>query len=305
MSGKQTNAFKTNETVQNAIKNLQKAANDETIHAPQAIQILSESLNQEVITKDKHLEVIKAKNDKINQLAADNTELLEIQQVQNKFFHGMDETLLNIEETNEELRENLPRYKTPNLVAAINQVTREVRNIEKNLTVGEGRYAFKAVSDKDVKFQIGQAMERAGLAIVPKSIKPTANLERWEENFNGNTKLKQQVFTEVKTKYLLLHESGQKIEVSGYGHGIDSMDKSAGKATTYALKYALLYLFMVPTGTFDDADKTQPQQPQQPKQTLTEDQFQKALTAIGNGKYTREKLKSDYKLSESQLKQLK
>jgi hypothetical protein len=65
---------------------------------------------------------------------------------------------------------------------------------------------------------------------------------------------KQSVFTSVKTKYLLLHESGESIEISGYGHGVDSQDKAAGKATTYALKYALLYTFLVPTGKIDDAD---------------------------------------------------
>ena len=42
----------------------------------------------------------------------------------------------------------------------------------------------------------------------------------------------------------------------GYGHGIDSQDKAPGKATTYALKYALLYTFMVATGKIDDADST-------------------------------------------------
>jgi hypothetical protein len=37
---------------------------------------------------------------------------------------------------------------------------------------------------------------------------------------------------------------------------VDTQDKSAGKATTYALKNALLYTFLVPTGTIDDADVT-------------------------------------------------
>jgi hypothetical protein len=37
-------------------------------------------------------------------------------------------------------------------------------------------------------------------------------------------------------------------------YGVDSQDKGAGKATTYALKYALLYSFLVPTGDIDDTD---------------------------------------------------
>lgn len=196
-------------------------------------------------------------------------------------------------------------YKTPNLVRAINQVTKEVRNIEKNTQVGEGRFAFNAVSDKDVKFQIGQAMERAGLAIVPIGIEPTTTVNTWEETFNGNVKRKREVFTEVRTKYALIHESGEQIEVAGYGHGVDSMDKSAGKSTTYALKYALLYLFMVPTGKIDDAENTKPQAQTKRKQTLNDAQFQKALEAIDAGKYTEDALKADYALNEAQLEKLK
>ena len=207
-----------------------------------------------------------------------------------------------------------PVLKTPNLVAAINQVTREVRNIEKNSTVGVGQNAFNAVSDKDVKFNVGQAMERAGLAIIPISIDPIINFERWEVSEQWGTqpakmKRKKEIFTEVKTKYLLMHESGQSVELAGYGQGVDTMDKGAGKATTYALKYALLYLFMIPTGKIDDADKTQPQKegdqaPQKSKQTLNDGQFLKAIAAIEGDTYTKDELRADYLLTEAQEKKL-
>ena len=199
---------------------------------------------------------------------------------------------------------DLPAYKTPNLVAAILQVMDQVKNIEKNSTVGVGQNAFNAVSDKDVKFKVGQAMTNAGLVVVPISVEPTAHVERFPDPYNEK-KRKKEVFTEVKTKYLLMHESGEKIEFAGYGQGVDSQDKSAGKATTYALKYALLYLFMIPTGTIADADKTQPGKPQEKKQTLNADQFQKALDAIEKGDYTKEKLQSDYALSADQIEKVK
>lgn len=148
-----------------------------------------------------------------------------------------------------------------NLYAAIINVMKSVKGIDKTLNVGTGNSAYKGVADKEVKQIIGKVMEDNGLAILPISIDPKTTIERWEETTQyGNnppvTKVKQSVFTEVKTKYLLIHESGESIEIEGYGHGIDSQDKSAGKATTYALKYALLYAFMVPTGKIDDADNT-------------------------------------------------
>jgi len=141
-----------------------------------------------------------------------------------------------------------------NLAKAIINVIKSVKNIEKNLTVGEGRNSYKGVGDADVKNIIGKAMADNGLCILPISVEPTVKVERWETQYNGQPVIKQQVFTEAKTKYLLLHESGESQVIEGYGHGVDSQDKSAGKATTYALKYALLYSFLVPTGDIDDSD---------------------------------------------------
>jgi hypothetical protein len=134
--------------------------------------------------------------------------------------------------------------------------------IKKNSTVGTGSYAYKGVSDMDVKNAIGTAMSENGLSMIPIEITPILKVESW----TAGDKIKNQIFCEVKTKYLLIHgESGQNITVEGYGHGIDSADKAAGKATTYALKYALLYTFMVPTGDIDDTDSTHSEeQPQKP-----------------------------------------
>jgi hypothetical protein len=146
------------------------------------------------------------------------------------------------------------------ITKAIIAVMKEVKGIDKSMTVGTGNNAYKGVSDKDVKNEIGKAMEKHGLAIVPINVTPTLRIDRWEENGQYGNKQKQQAFSEVITKYLLLHDSGEWIELSGYGHGTDTQDKAAGKATTYALKYTLLYTFMVPTGKIDDAETTHSQE---------------------------------------------
>lgn len=65
-----------------------------------------------------------------------------------------------------------------------------------------------------------------------------------------------------------MHTSGEYLTISGYGHGVDTQDKGAGKATTYALKYALLYTFLVPTGKIDDTDKDHSEDKEVPKTTL-------------------------------------
>jgi len=181
--------------------------------------------------------------------------------------------------------------KKTELYKAIAGVMADVKNIDKSMTVGEGRNSYKGVSDKDVKLVIGQAMQKHGLIMIPKSYETNLNIERWEENSQYGNKQKQSVFIEAKCVYSLIHvETGQEVEIPAYGHGIDSQDKAAGKATTYAMKYALLYSFLVPTGSIDDADKEHsdskevPKAPQaKAKPAITSDRFAKALEAIQGG----------------------
>jgi hypothetical protein len=188
-----------------------------------------------------------------------------------------------------------------NISKAILQVMNEVKSIDKAMTVGMGNYAYKGVADKDVKLVIGQAMQKAGLVILPTSIEPNIQIDRWEEN----GKQKQSVMTEVRTKYLLLHESGESIEISGYGHGIDSQDKAAGKATTYALKYALLYAFLVPTGNIDDTDNQHSEEKPTPpeKPWLNKQDFDKARDFLAKGGNI-EVIKKKYRISKEMMDNL-
>ena len=148
-----------------------------------------------------------------------------------------------------------------NLTKAVIAVMKAVKGIEKNSSIGYGRNAYKGVSDKDVKEVYSKAMAANGLCILPIDIEEDTTVERWKEG----DKTKQSVFCRVKTKYLLCHTSGETQEISGIGHGVDSQDKAAGKATTYAMKYALLYTFMTPTGDIDDADETHSEEIKTPK----------------------------------------
>jgi len=146
-----------------------------------------------------------------------------------------------------------------NIYDAMICVMKEVKNIEKSMTIGVGQNSYKGISDKDVKQKIGEAMAKNNLVCFPIKIEPTTRLERWEEidNYSKTMKTKQSVFTEVLVTYKIVHSlTSENIEIQGFGYGIDAQDKGAGKATTYALKNALLYTFLVPTGTIEDTDKT-------------------------------------------------
>lgn len=147
-----------------------------------------------------------------------------------------------------------------NLAKAVLAVMKEVKGIDKTMTVGNGSMSYKGVPDQEVKKVLGESMAKNGLCVLPIGIEEITQIDRWEEIDQYSketpkaTKQKQSIFTKVTTKYLLLHESGESQVLVGYGHGIDSQDKGAGKATTYALKYAMLYTFFVPTGKIDDSD---------------------------------------------------
>jgi hypothetical protein len=172
-----------------------------------------------------------------------------------------------------------------NLIKAVLSVMEDVKGIDKTMNVGTGNSSYKGVSDKEVKKVIGSSMKKHGLVILPIGIDPKTTIERWEESSQYGNKVKQSVFTEIVTKYLLCHESGESIELTGYGHGTDSQDKTAGKATTYALKYTLLYTFLVPTGTIDDTDNNHPNDTKIiNKPTLTQNIYDKMVEAVDQGK---------------------
>ena len=192
-----------------------------------------------------------------------------------------------------------------NIYDAMICVMKEVKNIEKSMTIGTGNNSYKGISDKDVKQKIGEAMAKNNLVCFPIKIEPTTKIERWEEmdSYSKTMKTKQSVFTEVLVTYKIIYAlSGEHIEIQGFGYGIDAQDKGAGKATTYALKNALLYTFLVPTGTIEDTDKTHSDDIKVipiAKEILQagSTNFIRCVDALKEGKGTLEQIKSKYNVS--------
>jgi hypothetical protein len=192
-----------------------------------------------------------------------------------------------------------------NIYDAMICVMKEVKNIEKSMTIGTGNNSYKGISDKDVKQKIGEAMAKNNLVCFPIKIEPTTKIERWEEmdSYSKTMKTKQSVFTEVLVTYKIIYAlSGEHIEIQGFGYGIDAQDKGAGKATTYALKNVLLYTFLVPTGTIEDTDKTHSDDIKvMPivKEVLQvgSSNFIRCVDALKEGKGTIEQIKAKYNVS--------
>jgi len=151
-----------------------------------------------------------------------------------------------------------------NLAKAVIAVMKEVKGMEKNSQVGSGNYGYNGTKDQDVKEVFNEALSKNGLCILPIDIQEQTERDTWDDN----GRRKQSILTKVVVKYLLLHESGESQELSGYGHGVDNQDKGAGKATTYALKNCLLYTFLTPVGKIDDSETTHSNDIETPKSSV-------------------------------------
>jgi hypothetical protein len=211
--------------------------------------------------------------------------------------------------THKKQNKQFNNYEMKNLAKAVLAVMNEVKGIDKSMNVGTGQMSYKGVPDQEVKKIVGQAMQKNGLVLIPTSIDPKTQINEWDETTQYGVKRKQSVFTEVITKYILIHESGESIEVCGYGHGVDSQDKGAGKATTYALKYAMLYTFLIPTGKIDDSDsihseeipvKQKAQTPINNKGKIDNDRFANAIKEIESGNYTAAAMRATFDLTVNQ-----
>jgi len=180
---------------------------------------------------------------------------------------------------------------------AIGKVMEDVQWVWKSLTVWSWNNSYKWVSDKDVKEIIRESMIKNWLSILPVWVTPKIQVDRWEEvdSWSKETpkamKTKQSIFTEVETKYILLHTSWESIEVAGYGQGVDTQDKWAGKATTYALKNVLLNMFLVPT--WIDTDTTHSDDLPVPQKQVSKKYFnyEDLIETIDAGNVTAEEIK--------------
>lgn len=147
-----------------------------------------------------------------------------------------------------------------NLFQKIQAVSNEIKNIEKNMVVGVGKAAYKAVSDYDVTLEVKEAETKYGIASIPikqelvkseivKSIKIDNGTQREVINYVDIVKMTLRVID--------LDNPSDYIDVESFGRGLDTGDKGFGKASTYARKYALLNLYKIATGEDPDKDKSE------------------------------------------------
>ena len=149
--------------------------------------------------------------------------------------------------------------KAMNIYEKIQAVSNEVRNVEKNLVVGTGNSAYKAVGDLDVVMKVKEAETKFRVVSIPvRQELVKSEIVRVIGN-NGYEKLTYSDIVKMTVKIVNLDNTSETIEVESFGRGLDAGDKGFGKASTYARKYALLNAYKIATGEDPDANKSEQQ----------------------------------------------
>lgn len=135
----------------------------------------------------------------------------------------------------------------------IQSISNEIRGIEKDMTVGEGYNAYKAVSDMSVILRVKEAEAKYGLLSIPcKQELVDSKIVDNTSNLGCNAGVVYVDTIKMTTKIIDLDNPSDFIEIESYGRGVDSSDKGFGKASTYARKYALLNAYKIATGADPD-----------------------------------------------------
>lgn len=146
-----------------------------------------------------------------------------------------------------------------NIYEKIQSVSEVVRNVEKNLVVGTGNSAYKAVSDQDVLFKVKEAEKMFRLVSIPvRQELVKSEIVRTIAN-GGYEKINYVDIVKMTVRIINIDKPDEYIEVESFGRGLDAGDKGFGKASTYARKYALLNAYKIATGEDPDQNKSEQQ----------------------------------------------
>lgn len=148
-----------------------------------------------------------------------------------------------------------------NLYKKIQLVSNDIKNIEKNMTVGKGNYSYKAVQDIDVVLEVKKAESDHGIVSIPikQELIKSETIKTMKEN--GSEGITFMDIVKMTLRIVDIDKPSDFIDIESFGRGLDPGDKGFGKASTYARKYALLNAYKIATGEDPDKDKSKEMQP--------------------------------------------
>lgn len=144
-----------------------------------------------------------------------------------------------------------------NIFQRLSAITQELSTVAKNLEVNVGKSQYKAVGEADVLRAVKPLEEKHGVYSYPYSrqIIESGTIENETIDYQTKEKIvRKSLFERIETIYRFVNVDNptEYIDITTYGDGIDTQDKSVGKAMTYGDKYALMKAYKIITG--DDPD---------------------------------------------------
>ena len=174
-----------------------------------------------------------------------------------------------------------------NLWQKIHAVMTESESLEKSLVVGEGRNSYKAVGEAEVLNNLKPLLKKHKLICLPVDGEITEVSGTTETEYNGVKKVTARNIAQLKCYFKLIDiETGESVQIVGFGFGADSQDKGSGKAFTYAYKTALSKSFMLFSGEdtdnehSDSINKPEKKAPESVQPKPKADKPQQTVTAI-------------------------
>lgn len=139
-----------------------------------------------------------------------------------------------------------------NIYEKLSAISIELSAVAKNLEVGVGQNKYKAVGEADVLKAVKPLEAKYKVYSYPanRTIIESGQIE--SITYKGEVKKNLFERIEVTYRFVNMEDPKEYIDIISYGDGIDSQDKSVGKAMTYADKYALLKAYKIITGEDPD-----------------------------------------------------
>lgn len=150
----------------------------------------------------------------------------------------------------------LEEIKKLNIFERVALITAEMEPVSKDLKVGEGEKSYQATSEGSVLSAVKPLEEKYRVFSYAVSREKETQLIEKEYTWNGQPRKIRLVKVDITATYRFVNIDNPEeyIETVSYGTGLDTGDKAAGKAMTYADKYALMKMYKISTGNANDPD---------------------------------------------------
>ena len=139
-----------------------------------------------------------------------------------------------------------------NIYQRLLKITEELATVKKGLTVGSGNFGYKAVGEMDILNAVKPLEIEHGVYSYPMN-RVLVSQDILTTEKNGKTSTKFMMRVETTYRFVNIDKPSEFVDQVSYGDGVDSLDKSPGKAMTYSDKYSLMKAYKIMTG--DDPDQ--------------------------------------------------